>query len=172
MFFQCFSVGGSAVAFVAVPSVLWEFLMEMKHVFVAVSFGQDAGGGDGGEFSVPFDDALVADFWVGFETVAIDQQKRRFLFQRGDGPVHGQEASLEDVDRINLLDGGGGDREGQGFFFDEGTKDLPVLFADLFGIVQQGVVEVGWKDHGRGENRSGIAASAGLVAAGFAAFFL
>ncbi len=146
--------------------------MEMKHVFVAVGFGQDAGGGDGGEFSVPFDHTLVADFRVGFEAVAVDQQKRRFLFQCGDGPVHGQEAGLEDVDRIDLLDGGGGDREGQGFFFEEGAKDLPVLFGYLFGIVQQGVVEIGRKDHGRGENRSGVAASAGLVAAGFAAFFL
>lgn len=47
--------------------------MEVKHVFVAVGFSQDAGGGDGGEFSVPFDDAPVADFRVGFEAVAVDQ---------------------------------------------------------------------------------------------------
>ena len=50
------------------------------HVFVAVRFGEDAGGGDGSEFPVPFDHAFVGDLGIGFESVAVDQQISRFLF--------------------------------------------------------------------------------------------
>ena len=64
---------GSAVAFVAVPAVFRMFIMDPVHVFVAMRFGQDAGGGDGGEFSVSFDHAGVQDFGIGLEAITIDQ---------------------------------------------------------------------------------------------------
>lgn len=66
-------MGGGSVAFVLVPPILWELLVNAVHILVAVCFGQDAGGGDGGEFSVAFDHAFVADLRVGFESVAVDQ---------------------------------------------------------------------------------------------------
>ena len=73
VYFQCFSVGGGAVAFVTVPLVLRKFFVDAIHVFVAVGFRQDAGSGDGREFSVAFDHAGVLDFGIGLEAIAIDQ---------------------------------------------------------------------------------------------------
>ena len=66
-------MGGGAVAFVSVPAVLREFQVNAMHVLVAVCFGQDAGGGDGGEFAVSFDHTFVYDLRIGFESVAVDQ---------------------------------------------------------------------------------------------------
>ena len=64
---------GSAVAFVAVPAVFRIFIMDPVHVFVAVRFGQDAGGRDGGEFSVSFDHTFMRDFGIGLESISVDE---------------------------------------------------------------------------------------------------
>ena len=73
VYFQCFTMRGGAVAFVAVPLVLRKFFVDVMHVFIAVRFCQDAGSGDGREFSVALDHALVFDLGVGLKSIAIDQ---------------------------------------------------------------------------------------------------
>jgi len=73
VYFQCFSVGGGAVAFVAVPLVLRKFFVDVMHVFVAVRFCQDAGSRDGREFPIALDHAGMLDFGIGLEAIAIDQ---------------------------------------------------------------------------------------------------
>ena len=46
------------VAFVAVPSVVWELVVQSDHDFVAMGFGQNAGGGNGHVEGVAVDDTL------------------------------------------------------------------------------------------------------------------
>ncbi len=82
--------------------------------------------------------------------------------------MHREVAGLQDVDAIDLFDGSSGHGEGDGFFFNDGSEDLTIFFGDLFRVVQQGVMEIGWEDHRRGKDRSGIATSTGFIEAGFA----
>ena len=82
--------------------------------------------------------------------------------------MHREVAGLQDVDAIDLFDRSSGHGEGNGFFFDDGSEDLAVLFGYLFGVVQQRMVELVRENYGGGEYRSGIAASSGFIAAGFA----
>ena len=82
--------------------------------------------------------------------------------------MHSEVAGLQDIDAVDLFDGGRGHGEGDGFLFNDGSEQLTIFFGDLFRVVQQGVMEIGWEDHRRGEYRSGIAASTGFIEAGFA----
>jgi len=80
--------------------------------------------------------------------------------------VHSQKGGLQDVDTIDfgwiyLCDG---PADGVGFYVCAGSKSL--LLSELFGIVEQGYVQVFGPNDGSSKDRAGEAASAGLVAAG------
>ena len=67
-------VCGSGVAFIGIPAVEGVFLVQLSHELVAVSLGEDAGGGDGHILCVAFDDACVGNIGFVIETVAVDKQ--------------------------------------------------------------------------------------------------
>ena len=68
----CFAMKRCAVAFIIAPAIMRIFVMELLHVFVAVSFGKYACSSYRGVNAIAFNDALVRNCFVYFKTVAIN----------------------------------------------------------------------------------------------------
>ena len=73
MLFNGAAVFGGAVPFVGMPAIMGEFLMELPHKFVAVSFGQHTRSRNGCVLAIALYDALMGDGAIRFKPVAIDQ---------------------------------------------------------------------------------------------------
>ena len=82
-------VFGGRVAFVAVPAVEGVFTVQLRHQLIAVSFCQNAGGGDGHESGVAFDEALVGVGGLIVESVAVDEQELGLWVELHGGEAHG-----------------------------------------------------------------------------------
>lgn len=72
---------------------------------------------------------------------------------------------MEDVDLVYFLRRGFGDRVGQGFVFDSGGEGLPFFCGEFFGVLE--FVDGCLENDGGGNDWSGEASSADLVASGF-----
>lgn len=139
-------------------------------MFVTVGLCQDACGGDRGVQSVAPYDRAVRYARVRWKAVSIHEDEGRSLRQPVERQVHGTERGLQYVDAIDL----GGVylcyRKGKGFPFNKWTKDVPVFFPELLGIVQQRMVKIRGQDYCRREYRTRKATPSCFVAAGFRAF--
>ena len=161
-----FAVLAGRIALVLFPVVDRIFLRDPVHVVVPVSFCQNRGGGDRNECRVAFDDALVRNVERRAEPISVDEQHLRYDLQPGDGPRHGGERGIEDIDPVDLLGRYHFDGPGHGFTLDDQAEPVPVPLGHLLRIVEQRVVKIGRKDHRSGEYRPGQTPPAGLVATG------
>ena len=107
------------VSFISFPSVLWVLQIEACHIEVAFGFSQDRSGGDIGIDSVSFDDTLVGDISLGSESIPIDQQELGGNFELCDGPIHGFERGVQDIDLVDFLRGDHFDCPGQGLLLND-----------------------------------------------------
>lgn len=137
------------------------------HHFIAVGFGQNAGGSDAAEFPIALDDATVRDAEVGREAVAVDEQQFGSCAQRINGPVHGEEGCVQDVDAVYLLHRGVRDAPSDGVLLDQRTELFALRFLKLLRVVQARKAYFLRKDDRGRNDRSRQAAPPGLVASGF-----
>ena len=87
-------VHGRAVALVPGKAVLRVLLIDLHAPAVAVHFGQDGGGRDGGHQRITLDNGLGGDVQRG-QPVAIDQNHLRLEPQAQHGAAHGQQRGLQ-----------------------------------------------------------------------------
>lgn len=160
------AVSSGGVALVLVPAVVGKKLVQLQHVSVAGGLGEYGSSCDGGIFAVAFDDAVMGQGGVRTEAIAIDEEQLGAWRELVDGAVHSQKGGLQDVDavdfgRIYLRDS---PADSVGFYELASCKSL--LLSELFGIIEQGYVQVFGPDDSGSKDRAGEAASAGFVAAG------
>ena len=80
--------------------------------------------------------------------------------------MHSQDAGTQNVDAVNLLIADDAYGPCRRLVLDDVAQGIALLFAELLGVVQQVVAEVGRQDDGCGKDGSCQAAASGLVAAG------
>lgn len=164
---QGFAVVFGGVAFVDGPVVRGVRIVQACHPFVAVGLGEDAGGGDAAETTVTFHEARVWYAGVGDEAVTVDQQVLRRGAELCDGAMHGDERGAEDVERVDLRRFHGHHGPSQRTRFDQRTQGFAFCGGEFLAVVQTGDACAGRQDHRCGHHRTGQAATARLVAAGF-----
>ena len=99
------------IAFVREPVILGVFLGETVHVVITVGLGEDRSGSDGEVLAVAFDDSGMGDVGgnitnhgtVGTKAVTVDDDGLRTDGELIEGPVHGEDGGIEDIDLVNLL---------------------------------------------------------------------
>ena len=156
-------MGCRAIAGVSLPVVLGVLLGKMSHQPVSVDLCHNGGGSYGGDPAVTPYDRLIGDLEVATEAVAIDEEIFRAGFQPLDGSLHGEEGGSEDIQPVNLLDGGAADGDGDRLFPYSEVVVLATMGCELLGVGQSGEVKVLGEDHSGGHHRSGKAATTHLV---------
>ena len=96
-------------------------------------------------------------------TVAVDEGEVRPWCQTIDGQLHGLHAGGEDIRLVDLPSGDGGHGPGQGLLLYPQEKGLPLLFRQLFGVIQAGKLELLRENNGGGVNRSHQRTGTGLI---------
>ena len=156
-------MGCRAIAGVSLPVVLGVFLSKSGHQMVSVDLCHNGGGSNGGDPAVTPYDRLIGDLEVATEAVAVDEEILWAGFQPLDGSLHGEEGGSEDIQPVNLLDGGAADGDGNRLFPDGEVVVLATMGCELLGVGQSGEVKVLREDHSSGHYRSGKAAATHLV---------
>ena len=71
---------------------------------------------------------------------------------------------MEDVETVDFLGLDDGNRPSKRFPLDFGTEQVALPFAELLGVVEEGVVVVWRKDDGSSDDRPGEGTASGFVA--------
>ena len=100
------------------------------------------------------------------ETVAVDQQEVRFRVKPPDRALHSGNGCPKNFQLIYFLSADSLDRPSDRLTLNDRPQDIPGFLAHLLGIVQQRVVEIRRKYHGRGIDRASQRTAPGLVTAG------
>ena len=161
------AMGWGWIAFVSVPVVGRIFFVEALHAVVSVGFCQDAGGSDTHVLGIAPHDGGVGEVVVGREAIAVHDDLLRAEFELVQGAVHGQDAGTKDVDAVYLLVRDDADSPSQSLTLDDLAEGIALALAELLGVVQQVVLEVGRQDDGGGIDRPRQTTSPSLVASGF-----
>ncbi len=160
------------ISHVPFPSVLRVFLREPAHVLVPVCLGEDRGGGDGCEFCVSLDYALVLIAVEGLESVAVDEQILGFHSQSAHRPLHSGDGGVEYVDCVDFFCADFLDGPCERFPLDDRAEGFAGFLGHFLGVVEQRVTEVLGEDYGGGEDRTGQGTSSGFVTARFNQVFV
>ena len=154
------------VAFVFVPVVLGEVLRNAQHVLVTVGLGEDGGSRNAHVGAVALDNGGVRHIAPGLEAVAVDQDVLRGDLEGVEGAVHGQDRGVEDVDAVNLLGPHHGHCPCERLMLDDGAQHFALALGELFAVVDDVVIEVGWQYHSSRSDGAGKRSAACLVASG------
>jgi len=158
------------IAEIPLPAVLGVFRCDCPHEFVPPGFCQHGCGGDGSIDCIPVDHRPVAVetiFIEGAELVAVDKEEVRLWIETEDRPLYPGDGGPQDVQFVDFPRADRFYGPGNRFLFENGPQGVAVFFAHLFGIVEEGMLEVFRQDDGRGEYGSGKRTTPGLVASGF-----
>ena len=104
-----FPVDCRAISLIVVPAIMRKFQVKSLHILVPPGFGQDAGCCNGGVEGVALYDAVVGDFPVAGEPVAVYEQESRChsqsvgASQSIESEVHGFERGVEDIDPVDFF---------------------------------------------------------------------
>ena len=84
-----------------------------------------------------------------------------------EGPVHGEDAGVEDVEFVNLFRGAGAHGPCQSVVLDDGAQLAALMVGELLRVVQQRMLIVVGQHNGSCKDRSCEAATASLVDTSF-----
>ena len=142
-----------AVALVYRESVRRIDFVHFLHVLVPGHLGQDRRRRDGGHPGVSFDDGDGRHTEIR-HPVSVDEGQIRAHRKLVDGPFHGLEGGVQDIDLIDHLFIHHGDAPGYGLGLNH-REQLPALFVgELLGIVESGDLKPRRKDHRRSAHRT------------------
>src|SRR3984957_503650 len=152
---------GSGVTLVASEAVLRVDRVPLFHARVAMSLGEDRGGGDGNAACVALDEGLLLD--QNIQLHGVDEQiiwLDRELFESGG---HGLAAGLIDIPGVDALGIDFRDGPGEGVLPDAGSKLCAALGSKFFRIVETDNAALGIKNHCGGDHGTEERAAAGFV---------
>ncbi len=148
-------------------AVLRVALVQLPHMRIAVRFCQNAGRSNSSKTGIAFYKTLVRNAGIRAKTIAIDEEQLRWEIQRFNSAVHSGERGLQNIYLVYLAGTGNAHSPGQRFGFNNGPQQLALRRRKRFAIGEQRMVEARRQNNGRSIYRSGKAAPAGLVHAGF-----
>ena len=99
------------VALVLFKAVFRILLRHGEHIPVSGDFGKNRRSSNIGTEGVPFHDTARRDADARI-AVAVNKSERRLRRMLRKGAIHGKESGVEDIERLNLLDGCKGDAIG------------------------------------------------------------
>src|SRR6266581_9017165 len=151
------------ISLVLVEAVLGKAQMQPAHFRVAFGLRKNRGRGDHPDLRVAIDDRAGGErkrrAMRAVEQHLVGQDRKRF-----HRPAHREQACLQDVEAVDLLDTRPGDRPGERPFLDEGGEPLALECAQQLGIGDAGRRPAPrLEHHGRGKDRSRERPAAGLV---------
>lgn len=151
---------------IAVPTVLGIKRSLLLHEVVTAGFGQDGRGRNGEVLAIALHDGLMGYVAVGFEAVAVHNHEGRTHRQLVEGPVHGQDGGVEDIDFVNFLVRYRRYGPGHGIRLNDLAQGIAAMGRQLLAVVEPLVVIVGRQDDGRRKHRTGQTTATGFVASG------
>src|SRR5690606_21100305 len=158
---QALAVLGRSVASVFIPSIVRKLGRELAHFPIACHFCNYRGGGNREAAGVPADDqaARNAQFRVA---IAVDQRDIGAAGQGVDGAAHGEQARLQNVELIDLLDRGftGAD---MARLDNLREQNFPFRARDFLAVRDPGGNVAPVEDDGGGDNRASERAAPGLI---------
>ena len=116
--------------------------MQGIHIVIPISLRQDRGRCNGKVFTIPLHYGGMRQILVFLETITVYQQMFRTHLQLVDSPMHGQERSIQDIDLVNLLGSNDAHRPSHCLTFNDFPKLVTLTLCQLFGIIQQFIMEV------------------------------
>ena len=93
-------------------------------------------------FTIPLHHCRMFYIGIRSKAISIDQQMLRSYLQLVNGTVHSQKRSLQYVYLINFFRSNDADSPGYCLFLYNRTQGIPVLFAQLFAVIQIIVLEI------------------------------
>ena len=159
-----FEVVGSSVTLVASEAVLRVDNVPLFHARVAMSFGEDRGGGDGNAACVALDERLLLD--ENIQLHGVDEQiiwLDRELFESGS---HGLAAGLIDVPRVDALGIDFSNGPGESVFVNALGKFGAAFSGKFLRIVEADNAALGIENNRGGDHRAEERAAAGLIETG------
>jgi len=147
---QSFEVVGSGVTFVASEAVLRVNGIPLFHARVAMSFGEDGGGGDGNAARVAFDEGLLLD--ENIELHGVDEQIIRLDGELLKGSCHSLAASLVYVPRVDALGVDFRHGPGEGMLANARGKLGAAFRGKFFRIVEADNAAFGIENHRGGDD--------------------
>jgi len=100
---NCLPVLPGGITHIFVPAIEGILLVQGKHIFIPVCFGQDGGRCNRSVYPVTLYNTGMGDIPIGFKAISIDQEMLGNHLQFIKCPVHGEKGGIEDVDLINFL---------------------------------------------------------------------
>ena len=167
---ECFdglTVLFGGVSLVAKPVVLRILLGQLVHIVVTIGLGKDRGCRDGEELAITLDNGRMRKVTIRFEAVAVDNDGFRAHLKLVEGPMHGQDRGIENVDAVNLLRSDDTYGPSHRIALNDLAQLIALTLSQLFGVVEQFVVLIGGQDDSRSIDAACQTASTRLVAAGF-----
>ena len=158
---------GCGITFVMSPVVGWKLVCQSVHEVVAVSLGQDRGGGNGEVGGVTFHYTSVGNAPMVLETVAIDKDKLGFHGKFPDCKVHAVDGGVQNVHLVNVNLRHFGDGVCQSITFNDLSQQIPLAFRKLLGIIDFFVGVIIREDDGGGAYRTSKTAAAYFITAAF-----
>lgn len=163
---DAFAVLLGGIACVVVPTVVRVLFVKLQHEIVATGFGQNAGGGDREVFAIALDDGLIIDEGIGFETIAVDDDKFGAKCQGIESTVHGKDRGVENVDFVDFTGRNFGDGPSKSIAFYLFAQLITHLCRELLAIVETRVLIVGRENDGGGKYGTCQTTAPCLVATG------
>jgi hypothetical protein len=73
MLIYCLPVKSCSISFILFPSIVWILMMQLLHIFITISFCQNAGGSDRSKFSITLNDTSVRQIFICIKPISIYQ---------------------------------------------------------------------------------------------------
>ena len=153
------------VALVLFETVLRILLRHGEHIPVSGDFGKNRRRSNIGTEGVSFHDTAGRDADARI-AVAVNESKIRLRRKLRKGAIHGNEGGVENIERLNLLDGCKGDAIGDRRIDYYVIERIACFRREFFRVVQTGNLQISGQDTGCCTDRTRQRAPAGLVHTG------
>ena len=137
MFHQGLTMGIGRISHVGIPPILWICFRGLKHVCVAMCFGQNAGCSNRCNLSIALHKTRMRrHVFRRNKSIPINQEVIRLTGQSAHRPTHGLKGGLQNVHPVNFIGGykGHGPRNGLGFNFC--AQRLSLSCREFFAVIQ------------------------------------
>lgn len=162
VFPQGFEMCHGRIPHVAIETIVRILGVKLEHIGVATRLGQYGRRSDRRYLAVAPNYALCRT-WQLRAVIAVNQSMVWWGSKQFHSAAHGEQAGLEDIDEVDLLDRRLGNRPSQCVVANFDRQCCTALGRQLFGVIKSFNRVRGIEDHRSGDNRAGQRATPGLV---------